>query len=78
MNDKKTTLEVIAPSVEEAVENGLDQLGLPRDAVKVEVSIEGRDADDVIVKYEERANGLEITTEYQSKKRNQSRRPKLS
>ncbi len=37
MSDEKTTLEIIAPSVEEAVEKGLDQLGLPRDAVEVEV-----------------------------------------
>jgi len=42
MNEKKTTLEVIAPSVEEAVEKGLDQLGLPRDAVSVEVIDEGK------------------------------------
>jgi len=33
----RTTLEVIAPSVEEAVEQGLTQLGLPRSAVDVEV-----------------------------------------
>ena len=42
MNEQKTTLEVIAPSVEEAVEKGLDQLGLPRDAVSVEVIDEGK------------------------------------
>ncbi len=40
--EKKTTLEVIGPSVEEAVESGLDQLGLPRDAVNVEVLDEGQ------------------------------------
>ena len=33
----RTTLEVIAPSVENAVEQGLSQLGLPRDAVDVEI-----------------------------------------
>jgi spoIIIJ-associated protein len=33
----RTTLEVIAPSVDNAVEQGLTQLGLPRDAVDVEV-----------------------------------------
>lgn len=43
MNEQKTTLEIIAPSVEEAVEKGLDQLGLPRDAVSVEVIDEGKD-----------------------------------
>jgi spoIIIJ-associated protein len=37
MSHEKTTLEVIAPTVEEAVESGLNQLGLPRDAVHVEV-----------------------------------------
>ena len=42
MTDKKTTLEVIAPSVDEAVEKGLDQLGLPRDAVDVEILDEGQ------------------------------------
>jgi spoIIIJ-associated protein len=33
----RTTLEVIAPSVDEAVNQGLDQLGLPRESVDVEV-----------------------------------------
>jgi len=42
MNEQKTSLEIIAPSVEEAVEKGLDQLGLPRDAVSVEVIDEGK------------------------------------
>ncbi len=42
MNEKITTLEIIAPSVDEAVEQGLDQLGLPRDAVSVEVIEEGK------------------------------------
>lgn len=37
MDDGKTTLEVIGPTVEEAIEMGLDQLGLPREAVEVEV-----------------------------------------
>ena len=43
MNEQKTTLEIIAPSIEEAVEKGLDQLGLPREAVSVEVVDEGKD-----------------------------------
>ena len=42
MNDQKTTLEIIAPTVEEAVEKGLDQLGLPKDAITVEVLDEGQ------------------------------------
>jgi len=42
MDEQKTTLEIIAPSVEEAVEQGLDQLGLPRDAVKVDIIDEGK------------------------------------
>ena len=42
MEEKKTTLEVIGASVEDAIESGLDQLGLPRDAVNVEVLDEGQ------------------------------------
>jgi spoIIIJ-associated protein len=42
MSDEKTTLEVIAPSVEEAVEKGLSDLGLTRDAVDVEILDEGK------------------------------------
>lgn len=34
---ERTTLEVIAPTVEEAIQQGLDQLGLTADAVSVEV-----------------------------------------
>jgi len=37
MSQEKTTLEVIAPTVEEAVQKGLAQLNLPEDAVEVEV-----------------------------------------
>lgn len=37
MSQEKTTLEMIAPTIEEAIAKGLDQLGLPRDAVDVEV-----------------------------------------
>lgn len=37
MSQEKTTLEVIAPTVEEAVHKGLAQLNLPQDAVEVEV-----------------------------------------
>ena len=35
--DQKTTLEIIAPTVEEAIAQGLSQLGLTADAVSVEV-----------------------------------------
>jgi spoIIIJ-associated protein len=35
--NERTTLEVIAPSVEQALAQGLAQLGLPREAVTVEV-----------------------------------------
>ena len=41
MTKDKTTVEVNASTVEEAIEKGLDQLCLPRDAVDVEVSDEG-------------------------------------
>ena len=37
MSNKKTTLEITAPSVEEAVSMGLEQLGISREAVDVEV-----------------------------------------
>ena len=37
MSQEKTTLEIIAPSIEEAVAKGLSQLGLPREAVDIEV-----------------------------------------
>ena len=37
MSLEKTTLEIIAPSVEEAVSRGLSQLGLASEAVEVEV-----------------------------------------
>lgn len=37
MSQEKTTLEIIAPSVDEAVIRGLEQLGLPKESVDVEV-----------------------------------------
>lgn len=37
MSEKRASLEVIAPSVEEAIHKGLDDLGLPEEAVEVEV-----------------------------------------
>ncbi len=37
MSEKRANLEVIAPSVEEAVAKGLEELGLTEDAVEVEV-----------------------------------------
>lgn len=39
--NERATLEMIAPSVEEAVQKGLDQLGLSRDQVQIEVLDEG-------------------------------------
>ncbi|HSB66354.1 MAG TPA: RNA-binding cell elongation regulator Jag/EloR [Anaerolineales bacterium] len=41
MNSQRTTLEVIAPTINEAIEKGLVELGLPRDAVEVEILDEG-------------------------------------
>lgn len=41
MREKRATLEIIAPTVEEAVEKGLADLGLPADAVEVEVLDQG-------------------------------------
>lgn len=37
MADEKTTLEIIAPTPEEAIENGIAQLGLTEDDVDVEI-----------------------------------------
>ncbi len=37
MSEERTTLEIIAPTVEEAVSKGLTDLGLPEDAVEVEI-----------------------------------------
>jgi hypothetical protein len=51
---------------------GISVTGWEKDIVKVEVSIEGRDSENIIVSYEETANGLEVTTEYKRKKRNNS------
>jgi spoIIIJ-associated protein len=41
MNSKRATLEVIAPSVEEAIDKGLAEFGLPLDAIEVEILDEG-------------------------------------
>lgn len=41
MSNSRTSLEIIAPTVEEAIENGLADLGLPRQAVDVEILDEG-------------------------------------
>lgn len=41
MSQERTTLEIIAPSVAEAVEKGAAQLGLPEDALEVVVLDEG-------------------------------------
>jgi spoIIIJ-associated protein len=41
MTEQRPTIEKIAPTIEEAIENGLDELGLPREAVDVEILDEG-------------------------------------
>jgi spoIIIJ-associated protein len=41
MNENRATLEVIAPTIEEAIEKGLRDLGLPQDEVDVEILDEG-------------------------------------
>lgn len=41
MSEKRATLEVIAPTVDEALAKGLSDLGLPRDAIDVEILDEG-------------------------------------
>jgi len=42
MSEERTKLEVIAPSVEEAIEKGLRELGLTEDDIEVEVLDEGK------------------------------------
>ncbi len=42
MTKNNTTLEVVAPTVEEAIEKGLEQLGVEREDVEVEVLDEGK------------------------------------
>ncbi len=41
MTEQRPTLEKIAPTIEEAIENGLEELGLPREAIDVEILDEG-------------------------------------
>ena len=41
MNDKRTNLEIIAPTIDEAIQKGLADLGLPREAVDIEILDEG-------------------------------------
>ncbi len=41
MKNKRATLEVIAPTVEEAIAKGLADLGLPEDAVEVDILDQG-------------------------------------
>jgi spoIIIJ-associated protein len=41
MNSQRATLEIIAPTVNEAIEKGLAELELPREAVKIEILDEG-------------------------------------
>ena len=42
MSDERTKLEVIAPSVEEAIEKGLHELGLTKEDIDVEILDEGK------------------------------------
>jgi spoIIIJ-associated protein len=37
MNEKRASLEIIAPTIEEAIARGLEELGLPEDLVDIEV-----------------------------------------
>ncbi len=41
MNSQRATLEIIAPTINEAIEKGLSELSLPRDAVEIEILDEG-------------------------------------
>jgi len=41
MNEKRASIEIIAPSIDEAIEKGLDDLGLTQESVEIEVLDEG-------------------------------------
>lgn len=41
MNEKRASIEIIAPSIDEAIEKGLDDLGLNQESVEIEVLDEG-------------------------------------
>lgn len=41
MNERRTNIEIIAPTIEEAVEKGLEDLGLSKDEVDIEILDEG-------------------------------------
>jgi spoIIIJ-associated protein len=41
MNLQRATIEIIAPTINDAIEKGLAELGLPRDAVNIEILDEG-------------------------------------
>ncbi|MFN2158600.1 MAG: Jag N-terminal domain-containing protein, partial [Anaerolineales bacterium] len=37
MDDKRTSLEMIAPTIEEAIAKGLEELNLPEEAVDIDI-----------------------------------------
>lgn len=41
MNEKRSTLEIIAPTIDEAIQEGLAKLNLPEDMVEIEILDEG-------------------------------------
>lgn len=41
MSEKRANIEIIAPTIEEAIEDGLSKLGLPEEAVEIEILDEG-------------------------------------
>ncbi len=74
MSQEKTTLEIIAPSVDEAVAKGLEQLGLSEDMVEIEIldsgsrgllGIGGRQSRIrlTIKSFEQKLNEMDVTQE---------------
>ena len=59
MSQEKTTLEIIAPSTEEAVAKGLEQLGLTKDMVEIAQAFAGVNYNRIIFSKLDETNEME-------------------